>query len=73
MVKFQVMEIFPENREVLENLPAKTKNFPSKENFSRFMANMVKFNELYQVTAVKWSKRSLATPMCLGLESCRIC
>jgi preprotein translocase subunit SecB len=56
MVKFQVMEIFPENMEVLENLPA-------NGNFPRIMANMVQFNELYQVTAVKWSKRSLAARM----------
>jgi hypothetical protein len=30
------------------------------------MANMVKFAEFYQVTAVKWSKLVLATPLVWG-------
>jgi hypothetical protein len=48
MVKFQVMDTFP------GKFTCKDGNFPSKdENFPRIMANMVKFNELYQVTAVK--------------------
>jgi hypothetical protein len=33
------------------------------ENFPRIMANMVKFNELYQVPAVKWSKWSLVAAL----------
>jgi hypothetical protein len=30
MVKFKVMEIFPDNREVLENLPAKMEIFQAE-------------------------------------------
>jgi hypothetical protein len=47
MVKFQVMEIFLENIEVLENFPCKD------ENFRKMMDNIEKFKDLYQVIVVK--------------------
>jgi hypothetical protein len=33
MVKFKVTEIFPENKEVVENFPANTEIFPAKTKF----------------------------------------
>jgi hypothetical protein len=55
MAKFKVMET------------SKDENFPCKEeNFPRIMANMVKFNELYQVTLVKLSKCWPAAPKVCG-------
>jgi hypothetical protein len=53
MVKFQVMEILLEKYRSFGKFTRKDGNFPCKdENFSMIMANTVKFNELYQVTAV---------------------
>jgi hypothetical protein len=52
------MEIFLGKYRSSGKFTSKDGNFPCEnENFPSLMSFMVKINKLYQVTAVKWSKR----------------